>query len=310
VAEAPKPPTVAAPNPVATLEAVENATLDGLPAKAGDPLLPARVVEGAARLRWPDGMSIQLDGRLELKTPLSLTRGHAAVEAGRPLEISTPHGQIKVLGTRFTLRVEAESTRLEVQEGKVRITNGLATVDVGPNHYAVAAPRTPLASKPLPLEVFQISFGPNDGSLPPDFAADDGSPFDEKRGWGWTNDLRKATRNRQKGSALERRQIACGSARHAERWEIAVPNGRYLLTLSCGDQFAQQQGPHRVVAEGLPVIRDVMTKAGQHALVERVPIEVKDGRFTLDAGAVGTPRVDKDASADTILNYLILRRIR
>lgn len=310
VAEAPKPPTVVAPNPIATLEEVGNATLDGRPAKAGDPLLPAQVVDGAARLRWPDGMSIQLDGRLALNTPLALTRGHAAVDVARPLAISTPHAEVRALGTRFTLRVEAESTRLEVQEGKVRITNGLATADVGPSHYAIAAPKTPLSAKPLPLEVFRISFGPNDGSLPPDFAADDGSPFDEKRGWGWTNDLRKATRNRQKGSALERRQIAAGSALHVERWEIAVPNGRYLLTLSCGDQFAQQQGPHRVVAEGQAVVRDVMTKAGQHVIVERVPIDVKDGRFTLDAGAVGTPRLDKDASADTILNYLILRRIR
>lgn len=311
VAEAPKP-TAVAPAPVARLETVEGANVDGRPARAGDPLLAGQVVEGAARLRWDDGTSIALDGRLALDRPLAFSRGTLEAEVAKqeqPFVISTPHGEARVLGTRFTLRVDEASTRLEVREGKVRLSNGAAAVEVGPGHFAVAAPKTPLASKPLPLEIFRISFGPDDGSAPPEFALDDGGAFDEKRGWGWEGDLRKNTRNRQKGSALERRQISGGSAHHTDRWELAVPNGLYLLTISCGDQFAAQ-GPHRVLAEGAPVVRDVQTKAGQHVLVQRAAIEVKDGRFTLELGALGTPRLDKDASADTILNYLILQRIR
>ncbi len=312
VAEAPPKPTLAAPAPIAILEDVENAVVDGRPAKAGDPLLPAQVVDGRALLRWPDGTSIRLDGLLALTKPLGFPQGRLAADVAKqeqPLQISTPHAEIRVLGTRFTLQVEASSTRLEVQEGKVRLSRGPALVDVAAGSFVVAAPKAPLVSKSLPLETFRISFGPDDGSLPPGFALDDGSPFDAKRGWGWAGDLRRNTRNRQKGEALLRRQLSAGSANHTDRWEIAVPNGRYLLTLSCGDQFAQQ-GPHRVIAEGLPLIRDVMTQAGKHVLAEAVPVDVKDGLFTLEAGAVGTPRVDRDVSADTILNYVVLQRIR
>jgi ferric-dicitrate binding protein FerR (iron transport regulator) len=41
--------------------------------------------------------------------------------AGRPLVIRTPQGSATIIGTRFTLSVDAESTQLQVDEGLVRL---------------------------------------------------------------------------------------------------------------------------------------------------------------------------------------------
>ena len=63
----------------------------------------------------------------------------------------TPHGKAEVVGTILKLRVDAESTRLEMAEGKVRLTlkDGSAFVEVQGGFYAVIAEGVPLVAKPL-----------------------------------------------------------------------------------------------------------------------------------------------------------------
>jgi hypothetical protein len=53
---------------------------------------------------------------------------------------TTPHAEVTVLGTRLALTVSAEATRLEVQEGRVRITRlpDRASVEVKAGQFAVA----------------------------------------------------------------------------------------------------------------------------------------------------------------------------
>ena len=47
-----------------------------------------------------------------------------------------------------------------------------------------------------------------------------------------------------------------------KRWTAELPNGDYDVKVSVGDaQF--HQGPHRVEAQGVRVIDDVSTAAGQ-----------------------------------------------
>jgi hypothetical protein len=280
----------------------------------------------AVKVLYPDGAVVEAGPSSVLRgfSPPGRGRGkHFVVASGvvtadiprqpadQPFLITTPHGEVRVLGTRFTLHVAPGSTRLEVQEGKVRLTraDGLSAVEVAAGWFAVAAPRAPLAARPLPLERFQISFGPRDASAPPDYQIDDGAAFDEARGYGWSRDLRQSARARPSGAPLLRRHVAAGSARSADRWEIAVPNGRWRVTVSCGDPV-YPQGPHRVVAEGVVLIADLMTAAGKNVAVENAPVEVKDGRLTIEVGAVGTTRTDRDGNADTTINYVVLQRIR
>ena len=71
--------------------------------------------------------------------------------AGRAVGMTTPHAEITVLGTQFTLAVSADSTRLEVKEGRVRMTRipEGASVEVQAGYGAVAARGQKLESKPV-----------------------------------------------------------------------------------------------------------------------------------------------------------------
>jgi hypothetical protein len=100
-----------------------------------------------AALVFPDGTSLELEGDSSLlQAQVSrgkeafLARGRLAAvvtaqPAGRPMLISTPHAQARVVGTRFTLIADRRSTRLEVQEGGVEI----ARVGGGPPALVRAA---------------------------------------------------------------------------------------------------------------------------------------------------------------------------
>ena len=72
-----------------------------------------------------------------------LTADVAPQPAGRPLLVSTPHSEATVLGTRFTLRVDALSTRLDVERGRVQLVKlaGGAPAVVGAAEFAVASDR-------------------------------------------------------------------------------------------------------------------------------------------------------------------------
>ena len=69
----------------------------------------------------------------------------------RSMIIATPQARARVVGTRFTLTVMTNSTRLDVTEGKVRFTrlSDEKLVEVSTGHYAVAAGDYELASLPF-----------------------------------------------------------------------------------------------------------------------------------------------------------------
>lgn len=111
------------------------------PLKAGDPLLPGAGVEtvgprSAAVIAYPDGTRLRLEGETAVRDlradeagkRLTLDQGTLTADVakqadGRPMSLSTPHGQATVLGTTFKLTVlPATSTRLEVRQGRVQFT--------------------------------------------------------------------------------------------------------------------------------------------------------------------------------------------
>jgi hypothetical protein len=69
-----------------------------------------------------------------------------------PLVLVAPHARAEVLGTRLTLSAAPDATRLEVAEGRVRLTREAdgATVEVPARHYSVAESRTELVARPVP----------------------------------------------------------------------------------------------------------------------------------------------------------------
>ena len=85
----------------------------------------------------------------------TLSVGHLEASVSRqrpfhPTRITTPQAEARVLGTKFSLRVHANTTRLEVTEGKVcltRVSDG-AKLQVPEGYYAIAGAATELAALP------------------------------------------------------------------------------------------------------------------------------------------------------------------
>lgn len=72
--------------------------------------------------------------------------------AGKPLLLTTPHAEVRVLGTRFQSASGPDATRVELEEGRLLFTRKSdgKTIEVKPGSYALAAPDMPVLS-PLPL---------------------------------------------------------------------------------------------------------------------------------------------------------------
>ncbi len=175
------PTTVAAadPKPVeARIEKVEGEVVDdsGARAKVG-PLLSGLDVRGAkasAVVTLLDGTKVELqpDTKLE-KFILSgdqkrfvLSRGMAistvTKQTGRTnVVFQTPHGEATVLGTKLTVEIGKESTKVEVHEGRVRykrLPDG-PSVEIAAGKFAIAGKSIPLMVKPI-LTVRSFQDGP------------------------------------------------------------------------------------------------------------------------------------------------------
>jgi len=166
----PVPPPKPAPPPpekppvtvteVATLEAVEG---DVTP-KAG-PLTPGFVIEtktekSSAVLRYPDGTRVEVGGLTKVQHEAArpgqvltlsgvVTADVAKQPADKPMLFLTAHAEARILGTRLKVETIGDATRLDVTEGRVRLTRlkDKASVEVGAGHYAVAAPAGAMTSK-------------------------------------------------------------------------------------------------------------------------------------------------------------------
>ena len=142
-------------------------SVDGeVPPREGNEILAGEGVrtaggDGMAEVLFPDGTRAELAadgviGRIN-GARVSLERGNLSAEvarrpAGRPFVFTTPHAEARILGTRLSLAVTAEATRLEVREGRVRLKRlrDGATLDVAAGHEASVNGKGSLASKPLP----------------------------------------------------------------------------------------------------------------------------------------------------------------
>jgi ferric-dicitrate binding protein FerR (iron transport regulator) len=182
--EAPGP---AAPRPeatkaaVAALERVEgevhavvgetrHASRTGAEVLAGQGIETGRGASLAV-LRFADGTRLELGAETAVRKVLvggeakdagkwiDVARGSLEAEvprqpAGRPLVIATPHAEATVLGTTLRLTVDAEKTRLEVEEGRVRLKalHAPKSVEVTAGHFAVAGAGVELAARPTPVD--------------------------------------------------------------------------------------------------------------------------------------------------------------
>ncbi|HVR83567.1 MAG TPA: FecR domain-containing protein [Planctomycetota bacterium] len=183
----PDPTRAAVPAPGgAVLDSVEGTVAwigeAAKPLQAGQPVpagagLETRGPKSFAVLRLEDGSRIELraDTRLEhLQTAadqksLTLTQGTifatvAKQSAPHSIVFLTPHAEMAVLGTRFLLEVAPESTRLDVEDGRVRnrrLSDG-KVLEVLANHSVTTGRSGPLVAKLLPtVRSFQDGVSPS-----------------------------------------------------------------------------------------------------------------------------------------------------
>lgn len=185
-------------------------------ARSGMELRPGQEIQTGPRssfaaIKVTDGTRLELSsaGALEIVADLSsetgrivrVTRGLASAlvakqPAGHPMLFRTPNAEAKVLGTHLLLDVTAESTRLEVREGRVRLTRTEdgAGVDVPAGSFVVAskgpAPAAKLNRATAALQAL-YSFREGRGGVVHDLSGN-GPPLDLKivagRAVTWTAD--------------------------------------------------------------------------------------------------------------------------
>jgi ferric-dicitrate binding protein FerR (iron transport regulator) len=121
-----------APEPAAHVESVSGGPAAGL--EAGREILAGTELEttsGRAALRLTEGSSLRLDTgtrvRLVSAAEVRLDRGAVYLDSGpggRKVSVRTSLGVVSDVGTRFEVRLLAESLRIRVREGEVRIAGG------------------------------------------------------------------------------------------------------------------------------------------------------------------------------------------
>ncbi|MGH7341819.1 MAG: DNRLRE domain-containing protein, partial [Candidatus Rokuibacteriota bacterium] len=128
------------------------------PARRGEGVAAGEGLETAgakafASARFDDGTRIELLGPAAVQDvgarSLSVSRGAVQASVVRQKQtfvVTTPHSEVRVLGTKFRVIV-AETTRVEVEEGRVRcrrLSDG-ATVEIAAGLFALAGKGVPLA---------------------------------------------------------------------------------------------------------------------------------------------------------------------
>ncbi|MDX6256616.1 MAG: hypothetical protein QOJ11_2950 [Frankiales bacterium] len=151
----------------------------------------------------------------------------------------------------------------------------------------------------------QISFGKADITPPAGYTVDSGQAYTAARGYGWVNladgnpqDLTANTRyswNKTQGYNTLIYMQTGGSAAGG-RWEYAVPNGTYDVTVTAGDarsndgvNYCCLDATNRITVEGVLAVNDYKATAAQPLITQTVTVAVTDGKITLDPiGGINT----------------------
>jgi ferric-dicitrate binding protein FerR (iron transport regulator) len=281
---------------------------------------------GALVLRFPDGTTLELGGdttfALEGVLPVkrvALARGVLGADvapqpAGRPLVLRTPQAQADVLGTRLTLAVRGEATRLDVEEGRVRLTrlSDRRSVEVSAGHGAVAAPGRALEAVPRDAPAPAPDAVP--AAVPPTPAGAPATPLrwqplDEPGCGGWITSIRVSPHDSRRillggdvlgiGLSEDRGETWQGTS-GLRVWEIGDLTWHPTDPLvawagTMGGPYASRDGGRTWALKrtGMPAINDWMFSAP----IEKVLFDPADPRRLLAVGgssrrmtSPGTPR--------------------
>lgn len=254
-----------------------------------------------------------------------------------PFGVVTEFAEVETQDGRFDLFTGSEFTRLRVETNEATLTSskdkkpttagGLeeivahlnGTLD-GPTPIELAAIwrgrlTTPAvaAEAVAKAETIKINFGPSNTELPEGVKNDAGEQFGAKRGYGWVRpnaegvpDGGEGWRHTRKDGPAEKpmrnTHVSAGWKDNRETWRLVLPNGRYRVTICCGDANTAQ-GPQHILLEGTRVIDNKETQSGEF-IEKTVTVNVSDGDLAMVVGGGG--RELNDGTSDTTLNFIIV----
>jgi probable HAF family extracellular repeat protein len=133
-----------------------------------------------------------------------------------------------------------------------------------------------------------VNFAPAGASVPVGYRADTGAAYGPRAGgltYGWNIDNSVNARDRNAASSPDQRYDTLNHLQKpggAIRWELALPNGRYLVHLVSGDPTAVDS-TYGLTAEGQLVVSGTPT-ASRHWIEGTTLVTVTDGRLTVANG--------------------------
>lgn len=136
---------------------------------------------------------------------------------------------------------------------------------------------------PSTITTTRINFQPATAPVPSGYQPDAGALFDAARGYGWNAPMTMMARSTLLGDPRD--SFAYAINNKSWTWELAVPNGSYLVSVTCGDPNGTST--NRVAIEGVTVLTDVSTSSGQFVSRTDVPVTVNDASLTLTVGGSG-----------------------
>lgn len=153
--------------------------------------------------------------------------------------------------------------------------------------------------KPHPDELIRINFQPDGASTPLGYTADTGLAYSDARGFGWITeesvgevaptpiDISQLARDRNRAGYEQRLDTLLhldhiNSDTTAAAWEYALPNGRYSVAASVGDN-SHSNSQHLLRVEGKTLLPSFSPNATHEFELATTTVNVMDGKLTLDS---------------------------
>jgi predicted phosphodiesterase len=149
---------------------------------------------------------------------------------------------------------------------------------------------------PAAQPTLAFSFQPADAPVPSGMQADHGLPYSAERGFGWNTTMWVKKRNLLVNDCRDTfiQVVNTGSG----TWNLDLPNGDYLVSLTCGDPYTS--GTHRIGLEGTIVVQDVYAIGGVYVQRRELPVTVRDGQLTMTVGGNGQITSTKIACIEVV----------
>src|SRR4051794_11518394 len=154
--------------------------------------------------------------------------------------------------------------------------------------------------------IAKINFQPTTFTTPAGYTPDNGLAYSAARGFGWIDQADSnpldMTANLRSGNTIAPTYAKVSDmmmqpkGQPSGRWEYAIANGTYNVTLTVGDarmstgtNYCCIDGTMRLTVEGVQVVNDFVATPAAPLSTSSANIAVSDGKLTIDAaGGVNT----------------------